>query len=117
MRAFALAWKKRENLGASQPYAFSPPLLIDIHHCTTDLYLTHWATKGLKHIQDLFKGNVLLSFPQLQEKFNLHHTEFFTYIRVKHFISHMAYPFYTLPPKIWPFLTNPTSKLKGISFF
>lgn len=82
-----------------------------------DLSLKHWASKGLNYIQDIFKETQLLSFPQTQQKYNLPHTEYFTYTRVKHYISQLDTPRYTLPHNLWTYLINPTSKTKGISLF
>lgn len=95
-----------------------PPLPIEIpQQLLPDLSLTHWATKDIKHIQYLFQGINLMTFPQLQKKFNLPTTELFTYLRVKHCISHITTPLYTLPPKIWTYLTKSQVKMRGISLF
>lgn len=56
-------------------------------------------------------------FALLQCKFKLPHTDLFKYIRVKPCLDTIRLPLYTIHPKAWEFLTNPSPKAKGLSLF
>ena len=46
-----------------------------------------WTSRGKKRMRDLFQGASMLSFAQLQEKYNLPRHDFFKYLQIRDFIS------------------------------
>lgn len=54
-------------------------------------------------------------FPLLQTEFKLNPTDLFSYLRVKHCITALKLPLYTIHPKVWTYLTTTPPKRKGIS--
>lgn len=45
-----------------------------------------WYTHGLARLGDLFAGQTLLSFQQIQQRYGLHKNEFFRYLQIRHFV-------------------------------
>ena len=46
-----------------------------------------WAEKGLKIMNELFDGNTLKSFSQLQDKFDLPSSDLYRYLQIRHYIT------------------------------
>ena len=46
-----------------------------------------WSNRGLTKIGDLFNGQILLSFQQLQQQYGLQKCEFFKYLQIRRFIT------------------------------
>lgn len=118
MKASAQAWSK---LKASHTYTSVTPQthipLQVLHHLILDLPLTSWTKKGIQSLQDILHDNSIKPFPQLQSEFNLATTDYFTYLRIRHRLSTIILPNYTIHPKTWEYLTNTDTKTKGISYF
>lgn len=54
---------------------------------TNDLGFKIWANKGINKISDLYDRDVLLSFTDLKQKFNIDAKHFFKYLQIRHFIT------------------------------
>ena len=46
-----------------------------------------WSFQGIKRMRDLFQGASMLSFAQLQEKYNLPRHDFYKYLQIRDFIN------------------------------
>lgn len=54
---------------------------------TNDLGFKIWANKGINKISDLYDNNVLLSFTDVKQRFNIDGKHFFKYLQIRHFIK------------------------------
>ncbi len=46
-----------------------------------------WADKGLRTINQLFKGTEFKSFSQLQEQFDLPSKDLYRYLQIRHYVT------------------------------
>lgn len=60
--------------------------LSDFYPNRIDSSFLTWAEKGLLTIHDLFDGEVLKSFSQLQEQYGLCSKDFHRYLQIRHFV-------------------------------
>lgn len=56
-----------------------------------------WAEKGITLLEHCFDGDVLMSFEQLKNKYNLSNKEFFSYLQLRDFLRVKAKTFPKLP--------------------
>lgn len=54
---------------------------------TEDPQFKVWSQKGLTTLHDLFDGNILMSFDQLTNKYNIPRQDFFRYLQLRDFVK------------------------------
>ena len=95
--------KKIINAPQSISRAMKISEIIDFKPRHFDSRFKEWENKGLIFIEDLFDGDTLKSFNQLQEKFGLISTDFYRFLQLRSYLtSH----------KEWQFLTSQSSDLE-----
>lgn len=53
----------------------------------SDSRFRQWALKGLSKLKDLFDNNILMSFSQISQKYNLDGLDFFRYLQIRNYIQ------------------------------
>lgn len=57
-----------------------------------------WAGKGVKQIMDLYRGESLMSFNEIKERYNVPQTHFFKFLQLRSFISSKQNHSLSCPP-------------------
>lgn len=59
----------------------------DFVPCTMDAGFEKWTNKGLIYISQIFMGQILKSFEQLKQEFNLQNNDFYKYLQLRHYLQ------------------------------
>lgn len=74
-----------------RPFSLSPKTPITLNStlppAPRDDSFNVWSQNGIKKIEDLYKGNALMSFENLRGDYQISATHFFRYLQVQHFIQ------------------------------
>lgn len=83
-------WSKiRNKLGVSNSVSRVTKIAVnpDFHPSKTDNGFKKWMNKGLVYIDQLFDGQVLKSFQQLIQEFNLQVQDHYRFLQIRHYLQ------------------------------
>lgn len=74
-------------------YSFSAPIANnpDFEYTCTDVGFRDWKAAGITKIHDLYLGDALKSFQQLQKEFNLPQMHFYHYLQIRSYLNSTPY--------------------------
>lgn len=118
MVASLKTWGILLNLSQKHPPTSSFPLpLTSLVTIISDLNVKHWKDKGIINHTDLMIGPSRKTFRSLQVEFGLEGADYYTFIRISHFLKTNPPLSFQLPWKIALYLTKHFTNIKGISLF
>lgn len=79
--------QKKLNISNSVSKATKIAKNPDFVPCTMDVGFEKWTNKGLIYIAQLFTGQILKSFEQLKQEFNLPNNDFYKYLQLRHYLQ------------------------------
>lgn len=82
-----------------------------------DIHITHWMNKDIKVLADLMVGPTLKTFEALQIEYGLEDNDQYRYIQIAHLLHKTPQITIDIPWRVFLYLTNPRTNIKGISLF
>lgn len=82
-----------------------------------NLYISHWISKGILTLADLMEGSTIKSFTTLQSEYGLADNDHYRYLQIAHFFHKSPTTSIKVPWRVYLYLTNPNTNIKGISLF
>lgn len=92
-----------------------PISLLALQWVFPNISLIHWLSRDIFLLKDLLQGNNLMPFKDIQTKYNLHSSEFLTYLQIASLYKWLNTPNTPIPTPVWKFLNSNNLKAKGIS--
>lgn len=80
-----------------------------------DVSVIRWNSKGLKALDNIMVGPTIKIFRTLQVEYNISPNDYLTFLQISHFLRSNQSLNISMSWKIVQLLTNPNTKLRGIS--
>lgn len=110
------AWSYSKEVTHSKVQSTKVPIPLEsLHRLIPNISLGHWTKGETLHLQDLIKDDKLMTFSDIQNKFNIPASEFLTYSQIASIFRQLNTNNLPIPTPLWNHLTSTNPKAKGIS--